>query len=96
MVHLCTHVCLVMHVCVYAPVIDDACGAHVCMWCMYVYLCPHVFGCVCGACMCNMVHVCICGASMYTCMYLVVHAVHASVHGTCMCIWCIYEKHLKS
>ena len=37
-------------------------------------------------------HICVCGASMHTCMYLVVHAVHACVHGACMCIWCIYEK----
>ena len=52
MVHLCTHVCLVMHVCVYAPVIDDACGA-----CMYIYahmfLVVHVVHvCTYGTCMC--------------------------------------------
>ena len=39
---------------------------------------------------------CVYGVSMHTYMYLVVHVVHACVHGACMCIWCIYEKHLKS
>ena len=53
MVHPCTNVCLVVHVCVYdthAPLIGDACSTHVCMWCMYVYvvhLCMHI--CVWGA-----------------------------------------------
>ena len=30
---------------IYAPLIGDACGAHVCMWCMYVYvvhLCTYI------------------------------------------------------
>ena len=51
-----------MHLCRYvlpAPLIGDACDAHVCIWCMFVNLCTHVF----------VVHVYVHGASMHKCVF---------------------------
>ena len=43
--------------------LHDTCSVHVCMWCMYVYLCPHVL-------VVHVVHVCVYGACMcFWCIY---------------------------
>ena len=59
------------------------------LWCMHVYM-VHIYVPLivhaCGACMCMYVHVVICTHLL----------VHVCAYGECMCIWCIYEKHLKS
>ena len=71
---------------------SDACGAHVCMWCMYVYmvhLCTHVSGDACMYKWCilvmHVVHVCVCHMCVCVC---VVHL--------CTCVWCmcVYMVHI--
>ena len=94
MVHLCTHVCLVVHVCVY--------GAHICTFnwwcmCMYVYM-VHIYAPLIGDAWCiyvymvhyahmclvvHVVHVCVYGASMHIYLF-------GGVSGAWMYIWCIY------
>ena len=56
---------------------SDACGVHVCMWCMYmVHLYAPVIGDAYG-------HMC-------ACMYLwCIYAPHV-FGGACMCMWCMY------
>ena len=82
---------------IYAPLIGDACDVHVCIWCMFVYLCTHVFCGACGACMCTwcihaqmclVVHVCV--YDTHICTFNWMHVVHMCACGACMCMWCIY------
>ena len=105
----CMCICIYADICVwwcmcvymmdiYAPLIGDACDAHVCIRCMFVYLCTHVF-------VVHVVHVCVHGASMHKCVFgaacmciwhtymhlsLVMHVVHMCACGACMYMWCIY------
>ena len=66
---------------IYAPVFDDAYGAHVCMWCMYVYmvhLCTHVFGGACGECI----------------WYMYVYIVHLCTHVCLVVHVCVYGAYV--
>ena len=94
--HMCVWWCMYVYMAhIYAPVIG---GAHVCMCCMYVYLCQHVFGGASGACMgtwciyahmCLVVHVCVYSAHVcMLCMY--VYVVHQCTHMCLVVHVCVY------
>ena len=59
--YVCVYASMQIYV-LYAPLIGDACDAHMCIWCMFVYLCTHVF-------VVHVVHVCVHGASMHKCVF---------------------------